>query len=84
MINGNPTINYQKFIGELRDWWTDHTKREFFKRATDIINQYSHYHIDQVNITINGIKTLGENIADNGGLKAAYSGYGEFLNSQGD
>ena len=49
------------------------------RRAEDIIKQYDHYNVDQVNISVNGINTLGENIADNGGVKAAYSGYGKFL-----
>ena len=48
------------------------------------MNQYNHYHVVQVNGMIDGRRTLGENIADNGGLKAAYSGYGEYLNSRGE
>ena len=65
--------------GELRDWWNNHTSRGFMQRAEDIIKQYDDYNVDQVNISVNGLNTLGENIADNGGVKAAYSGYGKFL-----
>ena len=40
-------------------------------------SQYSYPHLD--NITVNGINTLGENIADNGGIKTSYQAYSEFL-----
>ena len=69
------------FEGELRDWWNDDTSKAFARKAFDMVNQYNHFNVDQVNMSVNGINTLGENIADIGGLKAAYSGYGKFLMS---
>lgn len=45
----------------------------FKKEAECIVNQYSSYKIDGE--TVNGNTTLGENIADNGGLKAAFHAY---------
>ena len=69
------------FKGELRDWWNDDTSKAFARKAFDMVNHYNHYNVDQVNMSVNGINTLGENIADIGGLKAAYSGYGKFFRS---
>jgi len=57
--------------GNLRDWWTADDEKEFVKRATCISDQYSGYTIID-DIKINGKLTLGEDVADLGGLILAY------------
>jgi putative endopeptidase len=57
--------------GNLRDWWTDEDGKEFVKRASCISDQYSGYTIID-DIKINGKLTLGEDVADLGGLLLAY------------
>jgi putative endopeptidase len=57
--------------GNLRDWWTADDGKEFVKRASCISNQYSTYTIVD-DIKINGKLTLGEDVADLGGLLLAY------------
>jgi putative endopeptidase len=57
--------------GNLRDWWTPEDGKEFEKRAACISNQYSNYTIID-DIKINGKLTLGEDVADLGGLLLAY------------
>jgi endothelin-converting enzyme/putative endopeptidase len=57
--------------GNLRDWWTDNDAKEFVKRASCISDQYSTYTIID-DIKINGKLTLGEDVADLGGLILAY------------
>ena len=44
-----------------------------------MVHQYSEYKVKQVDMNVNGINTQGENIADNGGIKAAYGGYGKYV-----
>jgi predicted metalloendopeptidase len=57
--------------GNLRNWWTDQDKKEFEQRTSCVADQYSGYSaVDDVKI--NGKLTLGENTADNGGLRVAY------------
>jgi putative endopeptidase len=57
--------------GNLRDWWTASDKTEFNKRTQCVADQYSGYTaVDEVKL--NGKLTLGENTADNGGLRVAY------------
>jgi endothelin-converting enzyme/putative endopeptidase len=57
--------------GDLRDWWTAEDAKEFQQRADCISNQYSTYTIID-DIKINGKLTLGEDVADLGGLILAY------------
>jgi len=57
--------------GNLRDWWTEEDGKEFVKRASCISDQYSTYTIID-DVKINGKLTLGEDVADLGGLLLAY------------
>jgi endothelin-converting enzyme/putative endopeptidase len=67
--------------GNLRDWWTPEDAREFEKRASCISDQYSKYVIID-DIHINGKLTLGEDVADLGGLLLAYSAWREDTKNQ--
>ena len=56
--------------GNLNDWWTPEDAKEFEKRADCVANEYSGFtSVDDVKL--NGRLTLGENTADNGGLRIA-------------
>jgi endothelin-converting enzyme/putative endopeptidase len=57
--------------GNLADWWTEQDAREFEKRASCIADQYAGYSPLE-GVKLNGKLTLGENTADNGGLRIAY------------
>ena len=62
--------------GNLRDWWTEEDGKEFVKRASCVSDQYSGYTIID-DIKINGKLTLGEDVADLGGLILAYKAWKE-------
>ena len=57
--------------GNLRDWWTAEDGKQFDQRASCISDQYSQY-VAVDDIKINGQLTMGENVADLGGLMLAY------------
>ena len=57
--------------GNLKDWWTPKDVAEFNRRAACISDQYSGY-IAVDDIHVNGKLTLGEDVADLGGLVLAY------------
>jgi putative endopeptidase len=57
--------------GNLRDWWTADDKKKFDERTACIRDQYGSFTaVDD--LKLNGKLTLGENTADNGGLRIAY------------
>lgn len=58
--------------GNVRDWWTEHDRTEFDQRARVVVDQYSSYEVEE-GLHVNGELTLGENIADIGGLKIAFA-----------
>ena len=67
--------------GNLTDWWTPKDGQEFDKRAQVMVNQYDAYNpIDTMHQ--NGRLTLGENIADLGGLTIAYHAYRKALDGK--
>lgn len=60
--------------GNLKDWWTAVDASNFKKKTASIVKQYNTYSpLDSLNI--NGELTLGENIADIGGLRIAYEAF---------
>jgi putative endopeptidase len=56
--------------GELRNWWTDADEREFRARTARLGAQYAAYE-PVPGVHVNGDLTMGENIADLGGLNIA-------------
>lgn len=70
--------------GNLSNWWEDATKNRFLNKTNCIIWQYGNYTAESVNKTLNGINTQGENIADNGGIKEAYSAYQAWVDRHGE
>lgn len=56
--------------GQMRDWWTEDDKAEFERRAKVVTDQFDAYEVED-GLNVNGELTLGENIADLGGLKIA-------------
>ncbi|HQR01875.1 MAG TPA: M13 family metallopeptidase, partial [Ferruginibacter sp.] len=60
--------------GNLNDWWTKADAAEFKKRADAVVAQYNGYTVLDT-LHVNGRLTLGENIADLGGLSIAYEAF---------
>jgi endothelin-converting enzyme/putative endopeptidase len=60
--------------GNWRDWWTDADSQAFQKRASCVADQYSEYTVAD-GAKVNGRLTLGENIADSGGVRLALMAY---------
>ena len=56
--------------GNFTNWWTQADRDEFDKRTTCIADEYSSF-VAVEDVHLNGRLTLGENTADNGGLRIA-------------
>ncbi len=58
--------------GNLKQWWLEEDKKRFESNTAKLIKQYNEFNpLDS--LTVNGQLTLGENIADLGGLTIAYA-----------
>jgi endothelin-converting enzyme/putative endopeptidase len=67
--------------GNLRDWWTPEDAKEFEKRASCVSDQYSQYTVID-DVKINGKLTLGEDVADLGGLILAWMAWQDATKNQ--
>uniref|UniRef100_A0A8C6KAH5 Neprilysin n=1 Tax=Nothobranchius furzeri TaxID=105023 RepID=A0A8C6KAH5_NOTFU len=76
--------NYDK-DGDLKDWWTPDSTHRFLQLSKCIVDQYSNFSWDLANgLHLNGNNTLGENIADNGGIRQAYQAYKNYVRKHGE
>jgi putative endopeptidase len=57
--------------GNLKDWWTADDAKRFEQRTDCVVNEYNGF-VAVDNLHVNGKLTLGENTADNGGLRLAW------------
>lgn len=69
--------------GNLKNWWEPSTQKEFKGRTQCVIDQYSKYEVVGGG-KVNGANTVGENIADIGGVKLALAGYRALRSSAAD
>jgi putative endopeptidase len=60
--------------GSLHDWWTKEDADKFKARAEKVVEQYNAFVILD-SIHVNGKLTIGENLADLGGLNVAYTAF---------
>jgi endothelin-converting enzyme/putative endopeptidase len=60
--------------GNFRDWWKKSDAKEFTQRADCVADEYSGF-VAVDDLHVNGRLTLGENLADIGGLRLAYLAY---------
>lgn len=60
--------------GNLRDWWQKSDADKFTIKANQVVSQYNNYTVLD-NLKLNGRLTLGENLADLGGLAIAFDAF---------
>ncbi|OGG59335.1 hypothetical protein A3C89_02405 [Candidatus Kaiserbacteria bacterium RIFCSPHIGHO2_02_FULL_50_50] len=59
--------------GNYKNWWTAEDKKRFDKKAAVLVKQFNNFRVHGQRV--NGKLTLGENIADLGGLAIAYDAF---------
>ncbi|KAL1138218.1 hypothetical protein AAG570_009909, partial [Ranatra chinensis] len=83
-------------LGNLAQWWSEATIETYLQKAQCFIDQYGAFRVPQLDkllsmpvtvnyfFQVNGVTTLGENIADNGGLHSALTAYRKYVNINGE
>ena len=69
--------------GNMKDWWTEQDAESFNKLAKILVAQYDSIKV-LGNEHANGTFTLGENIADHGGLRVSYSAFKKTQQGKGN
>lgn len=78
--------------GIIKNWWSEGTKKSFVERQKCFVDQYSKFKVDFLKLVpgykgptnVDGKLSLGENIADNGGLREAWRAYNHHLANNGN
>ncbi len=67
--------------GNMRNWWTSEDRARFNAKTDKLVKQYN-AQVPLENLHVNGRLTLGENLADLGGVAIAYAAYQKSLHGQ--
>jgi putative endopeptidase len=59
--------------GNLKDWWTKEDADKFTEKSQCLVDEYAKFVVGDTHL--NGKLTLGENTADNGGVRLAYTAF---------
>ncbi|MEE6483800.1 hypothetical protein FKM82_013658 [Ascaphus truei] len=70
--------------GNMFDWWSNFSAMHFKDQSRCMVHQYGNYTWELAGgQNVSGIITLGENIADNGGVRQAYKAYLKWVQRHG-
>ncbi|KAE8622534.1 hypothetical protein XENTR_v10005277 [Xenopus tropicalis] len=65
--------------GNLFSWWTSESEERFKNKTLCMVEQYNNYYWKQAGLHVKGMKTLSENIADNGGIRESFRAYRKWI-----
>jgi predicted metalloendopeptidase len=75
----NTGRHFDKY-GNLVEWWGNKSAQQFSALSQCFVDEYSDFII--YGHHANGVSTLGENIADNGGLRISYNAFRSLFEKQ--
>jgi putative endopeptidase len=67
--------------GNMKNWWTSEDRKKFNALADKVVKEYNDC-VALEDLHVNGRLTLGENLADLGGVAIAYAAYQKSLNGK--
>ncbi|CAG2173089.1 unnamed protein product [Oppiella nova] len=70
--------------GNLKNRFTEEATERFDEKANCFVKQYSSEYVPEVHMNLNGRNTLGENIADNGGLRESFRAFQTYVKTYGE
>uniref|UniRef100_A0A671W564 Membrane metalloendopeptidase like 1 n=1 Tax=Sparus aurata TaxID=8175 RepID=A0A671W564_SPAAU len=82
-----PIIDWRNFDkdGNMLNWWSNYSAEHFKEQSQCMVQQYGNFNWKLAGgQNVSGISTLGENIADNGGVRQAYKAYLKWVAMEGE
>ncbi|XP_057218391.1 membrane metallo-endopeptidase-like 1 isoform X1 [Triplophysa rosa] len=71
--------------GNMNNWWSNYSAEHFEDQSKCMVEQYGKFSWKLAGgQNVSGITTLGENIADNGGVRQAYKAYIKWVEREGE
>ncbi|XP_064825030.1 membrane metallo-endopeptidase-like 1 [Oncorhynchus masou masou] len=71
--------------GNMLNWWSNYSAEHFKDQSQCMVQQYGKFNWKLAGgQNVSGISTLGENIADNGGVRQAYKAYMKWVEREGE